>query len=404
MLWMLPHSTLPTASHQVAIAHPTAPPLPPVASTASETAPPPAQSARSRQEFVAKKPLVPPPPPPPAVNAPAPSPPGMIGRITAGTAAQPAQPAAKQAAPTVASGQPQIALAESGAAPQGTPAPSAGSAAPAQQAQRTVATKRAVPPAQPASPAASQVAAGALTSGLAVRGYLASSDALHLTIEHNQGPDNGLSAINGTVTDLSGAVISHASITLRSSTSGTTSATTTDDHGGFALPTVAPGQYELQISAPGFLTDTERLDLQARDVAQLSPALRVGAASTTVEVVNEENASLDASSVPTDAQLDAIVPVLPGKLPAATKAVKNGRILALDTAGTLYLSRDAGRHWKKIRPAWTGAIAHLVVAPGASSSALQMGEIAGTAHPLFEITTTDGAIWISNDGAHWRLR
>jgi hypothetical protein len=387
------------ASSNIAVAHQVAP-MPPVSTAAPEVPPQrPAPPAHLRQGMAAKKPA----PALPVLQAPAAPPSGVIGGLMSGLEAQAPQPAAKQIAPTVASGQPQAAHAVRGA--ETTPlvaGPTAGSAAAAQQAQGNVAgAQRSA--AQLAASTASPTVNGALIQAPAQNRFLARADALHLTIEHNQGPDNGLSAIRGTVTDPSGAIIARASITLRA-TSGETAATTaTDALGRFTLPAVAPGQYELQISAQGFLMKTERLDLQARDLAQLSPALQVGAASQTVEVTAGA-AALQTTPAMTDAKLAAIVPVLPGKLPSATSVVKNGRILALDTAGTLYLSRDAGRRWKKIRPVWTGSIAHLALGEQAQSSAFKKREISGNAPPLFEITTTDGGVWISSDGAHWRLR
>jgi hypothetical protein len=321
-----------------------------------------------------------------------------------GLSAQSAQSTQKQAAPSVASEQPQLPLAGRGAAAVPlAAAPAAGSAAAARQAQGNVAAMRTKSLRQHAAPAASPTINGELVQAPAQSTFLASTGALHLTIEHNQGPDNGLSAIRGTVTDPSGAVVPRASVTLQSA-AGTIAATaTTDNDGRFMLPPIVPGEYVLQISAVGFMTNSERLDLQARDVAVLAPVLQVGASTQTVEV-SAESTALQPSSAMTDAQLAAIVPVLPGKLPAATTVVKNGRILALNTAGILYLSRDAGYRWKKIRPVWTGSIAHLALTEQAESNAFKKREIAGPATSLFELTTTDGAVWISSDGAHWRLR
>jgi hypothetical protein len=401
IVWMRPHPTPAPASREAAIARTTAPPLPPSSAPPAEPGPVrPVAPARSRQELAAKRPAAPPPPPSAPMQAPAPAPSDAIRGITAGAAVQSAEPAAQQTAPTVASSQAQTALAEHGAQSQLAPAPAAGSAAPEQRAQGNFAAMRASRSAPSATAAPSP-----LTTGPVINGLLAPVDALHLTIEHNQGPDNGLSAIRGAVTDPSGAVVPRASVTVQSAAGAIAATATTDTDGRFTLPDLEPGQYDLRISAPGFQTDSERLDLQARDLALVSPVLQVGASTQTVEV-NSESSALQTIPVPTDARLDAIVPVLPGKLPAATRVVKNGRILALDTGGTLYLSRDAGRHWKRIHPAWTGSIAHLVLAPEAGSSALAKRRISGisAAAPLFELTTTDGAIWVSSDGAHWRLR
>jgi hypothetical protein len=325
-----------------------------------------------------------------------------MGGIAGANTGQNAPAAAKQAPPEAASDQAHATVASSGRAPAAlTASPGTGSAASAQVSPGVVAPMRAD---QLAASSAAPTIDGALLQAPQQNALLAPVSALHLTIEHNHGPDNGLSAISGTVSDRSGATIPRASVTLRKASGEIAATATTDRDGRFSLSSVAPGEYGLQISAPGFMTETERLELQARDLALLAPALRVGTASQTVEVT-AENSALATASVASDAQLAAIVPVLPGKAAATTLVVKNGRILALDASGTLYLSRDAGRRWKKIRAVWTGSIVHLGVNSETASSDLKTAkEASGIATQLFELTASDGAVWVSNDGAHWRLR
>jgi hypothetical protein len=395
IVWMHPHPT--PASRAVAIARQAAP-LPTVSSAAPEPAPQrPAPPARARREYAAKNPV------PAAPPAPAAPPSGAIGGLASGLATQSTQPAAQPAPPVVATDQLQPAPAAPAAAARLAPAPSAGSATAQQHAPGTFAAMRAATPLKQATPTSPPSVAGKLPARSAVSGFLAQPNPLHLTIEHNQGPDNGLSAISGAVTDPSGAIVPQASIVLESAAGATAATTTTDAQGRFTLPDVAPGQYEIRISAPGFQAEAERLDLQARDLARLSPVLQAGAVSETVNV-STENSALATTSATTGAQLADITPVLPSKLPATTTVAGNGRMLSLDARGALYLSRDAGQHWKKIRPVWTSPIAHLTVTQQAEPSALCKKQISGTEPPLFELTTTDGAIWISRDGAHWRLR
>lgn len=399
-LWIRPHPTTRSVAKNVAVARQTAPPLPPVSTQAAGAAPQGSVTpARSRQAFAAKKPV-------PAVSrrqAAVAAPTGAIRAFAGGSQSQAAPSAAKQAPAAASNGQPPTALVVGGAVAQLPTAPATGSAFAAQRASGNVASMRANSTLKQSTAAPPPAGAGALTAGPAVNRLLAPGNALHLTIEHNEGPDNGFSAIRGAVTDLSGAAIPHASVTLQNAAGGTIATATTDANGQFAWTTIAPGQYELQISATGFTTGSERLDLQARDLALLKPTLKVGAATQTVEVV-EDNKTLATTSAATGAQLAAIVPALPGKLPAAATVANNGRMLALDTAGTLYLSRDAGHRWKKVRPVWTGSIAHLAVTPEAESSAHKEGAISGVSSSSFELTATDGAVWISSDGAHWRLR
>jgi hypothetical protein len=398
MLWMRPHPAPRPVSSQVAVAHPAAPPLPPSAATATPE-PAPEQPASPRKEFASKKPAL----TVPAIDAPAAAPSGVLGGLMAGVPAQSPRPAAQQASPVVA-GRAQAALSTSGAAAGLATAPATGSATAAQQSDGLLAAKNANPAIQ-AGPVELQSERRLFAAGRAVNGLLGAPNPLHLTIEHNQGPDNGFSAIRGAVTDPAGAVVANASITLRKASGEVASTATTDPQGRFTLPAVVPGQYRLLITAPGFRADSERLDLQARDLAQLSPVLEVGAASQTV-TVTVANQTLALSSNSDNAQLSAIVPVLPGKVPSISSIVSNGRILALDAAGRLYLSRDAGRHWKKIRAVWSGSVAHLGPATEAESSTDMKARSAGVpaVPPIFELTTTDGAIWISSDGAHWHLR
>lgn len=318
--------------------------------------------------------------------------------------AQSPQPAAQQAPPAVANGRSLNAPRAYSMAARLAPAPAAGSSTLAQRAEGGVGEKSANSAPQ-ASPLQSQSTGAPLTAGAVVNGFLRPPNPLHLTIEHNQGPDNGLSAIRGSVTDPSGAVVAGASVTLRTASGETASTATTDGQGRFALAAVVPGQYQLLITARGFRSDSERLNLQARDLAQLSPVLEIGAASQSV-TVTAANSALASTSPADDARLAAIVPVLPGKLPSTASVVRNGRILALDTVGRLYLSRDAGRHWKKIHAVWSGSVAHLGLATEAESSAFVDSIPSGgrAAPPIFELTTTNGAVWISSDGTHWRLR
>jgi hypothetical protein len=402
VLWMHPRPKSAPASPEVAAVRQATPTLPSISSAAPEAALlRPAQPPRARTELAAKKPA----PAVPMLQPPPPAPSGVVSGLITGAATQSGQPVAQQTAPLVASDQAQAAPAARGAVAGPAPTPATGSAAVAQQTPGSIAAMRTFSALKRTAPApVPPTASSSLAAAPAVNGTLALVTPLHLTIEHNQGPDNGFSAIRGAVTDPSGALISGASVTLRSTAGQIAATTTTGADGRFTLPAVAPGPYEVQISAPGFQSDSERLDLQARDLALLSPTLKTGAATETVEV-SAAATPAPTTPVPTDAQLAAIAPVLPAKLPATATVAKNGRMLALDSAGTLYLSRDAGRRWKKIHRVWTGSIVHLTLAEPAGSSSFTKKEIPSVAPPpLFALTTTDGAIWISNDGAHWRLR
>jgi len=150
---------------------------------------------------------------------------------------------------------------------------------------------------------------------------------------------------------------------------------------------------------------------------------------------------------------------LPSKLPAASTVTAASHTLAIDTAGALFLSTDAGRHWTAIHPQWQGKAQHLSLAaapaimgylqaetttkqktatraaapakPAAAPSSSTSSDsnatgaiIAGAPldsvsaappsptpsfalpppTPTFQLTTDTGTIWLSDDGLIWRRR
>ena len=76
---------------------------------------------------------------------------------------------------------------------------------------------------------------------------------------------------------------------------------------------------------------------------------------------------------------------LPSGLPIATSVSQGKNHLALDTAGTLFRSKHIGKHWRRVKPQWTGPVVKLEVTPDAR----------------FQITTAANAIYVSKDGHHW---
>lgn len=297
-------------------------------------------------------------------------------------------------------------------APQGQEATPAAAPQPAETANapRIPAMKAARPAMAKAAPAQQRLPAPnapALKDERAAPGFGADLRVLDLKIEPNQGSQDGLSELKGTVLDQSGAVIPGAHITLQRSADRTTAAlATSNSQGQFTVAAVPPGQYAIQISAPGFKTEARRLDLHARDLALLSPVLQVGSASQSV-MVTAEAATLNTSSAEVAAR-STVVSLLPSKRVPVQTVQQGGRMLALDSAGTLFFSRNAGKHWKKVKPVWKSAVAQLALATQANDSSVPANEqalkVSGEAAPLFQITTAGGAVWLSSDGLHWHLR
>ncbi|HEY2856980.1 MAG TPA: MG2 domain-containing protein [Terracidiphilus sp.] len=107
---------------------------------------------------------------------------------------------------------------------------------------------------------------------------------INVKMEHDQGPDNGLAQMDGTVTDGTGAVIPKAQVRARSSEGGVVRETVTNERGEFSFAAIRPGRYQLTISAPGFESSSRSIAIGARDRAVMSAELRVGAATEQVTV------------------------------------------------------------------------------------------------------------------------
>ncbi len=63
---------------------------------------------------------------------------------------------------------------------------------------------------------------------------------------------SGTSSVQGSVTDLTGAVIPDASVALTNDATGVTISSRSDSAGTYSFPTVAPGLYTLQVTKSGF--------------------------------------------------------------------------------------------------------------------------------------------------------
>jgi hypothetical protein len=94
-------------------------------------------------------------------------------------------------------------------------------------------------------------------------------------------------SVSGQVLDASGAAVKGAAITLLSTATQVTVSTASDDKGIFLLPPVAPGQYQVTVTANGYATWVESgITLEVGEKDELNPVLAVGSVSQTVEVTS----------------------------------------------------------------------------------------------------------------------
>ena len=107
-------------------------------------------------------------------------------------------------------------------------------------------------------------------------------------------------AINGIVTDKTGAVVVGATVTATSVDTGLVRTTTTKSAGEYAITNLPPKLYNITVEAPGFQKLTQQIKVGVGSMNEVSAKLAVTGASTTVEVpdsvetavVNTENQTL----------------------------------------------------------------------------------------------------------------
>ena len=248
------------------------------------------------------------------------------------------------------------------------------------------------------------------TKGAAAQNTLARKRELPaLQIQGASAQDETLAGISGRITDRTGAVIAGVTVTLRDP-AGKMRQTTTGADGSFHMTDLPAGQYELTAAAGGFKTSKQSIELKPSELAMMEPKLDVGAVSEAVEVkaasgaVQTESASLG-SQVGAEFPVVGRVIAVPSGLPVAGTVSHGKRFLSLDDAGNLFLSRNEGKKWKKIKPQWAGKAIRIELTSGSVSEAAQKpkDETSGAAGvgAIFLLTTDGGTVWSSKDGVHW---
>jgi hypothetical protein len=128
--------------------------------------------------------------------------------------------------------------------------------------------------------------------------------------------------ISGTVTDSTGALVVGAKVVAKSTTTGTIREATTNSAGLYTMPSLKPDRYEVSIAAPGFEKIVRHVDLNVSASLEVSVQMKIGNASTIVEVlgttdsnsVNTESSTL--SETITATELNAL-PTDPNRNPYA---------------------------------------------------------------------------------------
>jgi hypothetical protein len=91
--------------------------------------------------------------------------------------------------------------------------------------------------------------------------------------------------ITGRVTDVSGAAIPNAKVSLKNIATAVGTTITTNSQGIFSAPNLLPGDYEARVSAPGFQTAIQNgIKVDVGSQQALNFAMKVGTINETVEV------------------------------------------------------------------------------------------------------------------------
>ena len=135
--------------------------------------------------------------------------------------------------------------------------------------------------------------------------------------------------VGGTVLDPDQMAVPQAAIALRNPVTGYSQTVATDDTGGFRFNNVPEGMYEIRVTAPGFASTREPVEVRSSVPINLSFTLRMAEVATTVEI-SASMALIDTDpSAHTDANSSAFM-----KLPSFDPASGLSNIINNSTGGT----------------------------------------------------------------------
>src|SRR5581483_10352529 len=95
-------------------------------------------------------------------------------------------------------------------------------------------------------------------------------------------------SLSGTISDVSGAVVPKAQVTVTAASTGVITQTQSNSEGFYILTGLLPGVYRLQVEQPGFQTySQENIALQVDRATNVNVTLTVGSQAQTISVTGE---------------------------------------------------------------------------------------------------------------------
>jgi hypothetical protein len=125
----------------------------------------------------------------------------------------------------------------------------------------------------------------------------------------------GTGNIQGTITDMTGAVVPGAKVTITQTRTSLSSTTTTNEAGFYLFPSVQLGPYRVGIEAAGMERWQGDLTLMAGQSAEVNAALKLGSTTTEINVVGN------------------VTPLITTNSPTLATVVERGRIEQLPING-----------------------------------------------------------------------
>src|SRR5437868_11012502 len=84
----------------------------------------------------------------------------------------------------------------------------------------------------------------------------------------------------GTVTDPQQAAVVGATVSIKNNATGYSVETKTNGRGGYEIPNIPPGVYDIRISMPGFSTfEAKDIALQANNIERVDAPMKLGSVS-----------------------------------------------------------------------------------------------------------------------------
>lgn len=111
---------------------------------------------------------------------------------------------------------------------------------------------------------------------------------LFLAVDDVGAQTGGGATLVGTVTDTSGALVAGARLTAVNIATSVATEVTTSNEGAYYMPYLAPGEYRLKVTAPGFKEYVrERITMRSSEVPRVDIVMEVGSVSDSITVSAE---------------------------------------------------------------------------------------------------------------------